>query len=105
MITVFAAEDATLKCLRTSISRASLTIYRSFSIVVDRPLQLGRLVGWLVGWLTIRERNYHFPTVINLCTLVLKIIVVCIHNVLISMLMVRFDVRNNVSLIISARVS
>lgn len=78
------------------------------SIAFDRsrPASEVRPVGWLVDRsgrsVRVRERNYHFPTVINLCALVHEITVVCARNVLISMLMARFDVRNNVSFLTRA---
>lgn len=66
------------------------------SIAFDRNwpvfrVKAGRLIGRSIR---ARKRNYRFPMVINLRALVLKIIAVCLRNVLISMLIARIDVHN-----------
>lgn len=103
MITVFAEKKT--RDLEVSprfdIGEERLTIHRSLSIATGRfPVcKLGRSVGLSIGRLLgrsvvgrlvhVRERNYRFPTVINLRALLLEITVVRARNVLISMLMAR----------------
>lgn len=77
-----------------STLRCSLTIHWSPSIaaIPASHLKVGRYAWSIDYYSRIRQRNNHFPTVINLLTLVFEITVVRIRNVLISMLIIiRFD--------------